>query len=683
MSKKNITVKLKLVGLTCAHCASKIERESALVKGVQELSLNFSTSMLSLKVEDEAALEAVKALIKKIAPHVAIEMDAGKAYSLLNGKVLLKQNWQLLLGGILFIFALFLQSAWLYGAAYLLSGFKVIKKAGSNLLRGDFFDENFLMVIATAGALFLGEYPEAIAVMLFYEIGELFQFLAVNKSRTSISNLLDLRAETAHLIGHHGLQTVSVETVEIGDSILVKPGERVPLDGVILEGEADLDLSALTGEAVPKFAAVGEAVLSGAIVTNGSLKIKVTATSETSTVTRILELVENASAKKSKSERFMTRFSRYYTPFVVIGALITAFGIPLFLGDFSTWIYRALVFLVVSCPCALVVSIPLSWFAGIGAASRDGVLVKGANYLEMLSKVETLVFDKTGTLTVGHFTVTEVNAFSFSKEEFLRLAAHAEANSNHPIAKSIVRAYGKPVHVLDCQIQELAGQGVKALIEGRTVLLGNGTLVGYQSEVPGTVVYMSVDGVYAGYLVVSDQIKPHSAAAINRLKEDGIKKIVMLTGDREEVAQQIAHELGIKDVRAGLLPHEKVEAVEELLAQLPPGAYLAFVGDGINDAPVLARSHVGIAMGGLGSDAAIEAADVVLMKDDPLAIIAAMNRSRQTMRVLRQNIAIALGIKLLVMLLSIVGFAGLWLAVFADVGVTLITIINSIRILRK
>jgi len=679
MSKKQLVVKLRLYGLTCAHCAAKIEREAALVAGVQELTLNFSTSLLSFKALDEDAVKAVIALIKKIAPHVEVKVDEGQKQATFSGWALLKKNWHLLGGALLFSAALCFQSPLLYVLAYLLSGFQVLKKAGTNLLRGQLFDENFLMAIATMGALFLGEYPEAVAVMLFYEIGELFQFIAVNKSRTSISSLLDLRVDAAHLMGHHGVQTVPVESIKVGATILVKPGERVPLDGVILEGESDLDLSALTGESLPKYACIGDRILSGAIVLNGALKVEVTASSGESTVARILSLVENASEKKSRSERFMTRFSRYYTPVVVGIALLVAVVPPLFLGGFGTWLYRALVFLVVSCPCALVVSIPLAWFAGIGAASRDGILVKGANYLEMLQKMEVLVFDKTGTLTKGEMTVMEICPVFSTPEQLLKWAACAECQSNHPIAKSIVKAYGGPVALES--VQEMAGKEVQAVVDGRVILVGTADLVDCR-EVLGAV-HVAVDGRYAGYLVLADEVKPTSAAAINRLRADGVKRIVMLTGDQEAQAEWVAAQLGIKEVRAGLLPHEKVQVVEELLTQLPEGAYLAFVGDGINDAPVLARSDIGIAMGGLGSDAAIEASDVVLMKDDPLALVAARNHSRQTVSVLHQNIAFAIGIKVVVMVLSLCGYTDLWMAVFADVGVTVLTILNSIRILRK
>ena len=679
MAKKQVSAKLRLVGLTCAHCAAKIEREAEAVKGVQDLSLNFSTSLLSFKAEDEDTVKAVIALIKKIAPHVEVKIDEGQPHSPFSGLSLLKKNWHLIGGGLLFVTALLYPQPELYVLAYLLSGYQVLKKAASNMLRGQLFDENFLMVIATIGALALGEYPEAIAVMLFYEIGELFQFIAVNKSRTSISSLLDLRVDSAHVVGHHGIQTVPIDSVKVGAHILVKPGERVPLDGVILEGEADLDLSALTGESQPKFAGTGSEILSGAIVVNGALKVQVRATSKDSTVARILQLVENASEKKSKSERFMTRFSRYYTPVVVGVAFLVAVVPPLFLGGFGEWLYRALVFLVVSCPCALVVSIPLAWFAGIGAASRDGVLVKGANYLEMLQKTEVLVFDKTGTLTKGEFAVKDIRPVSSTADELLKWAACAESQSNHPIAKSIVKCYGQPV-ALEA-VSELAGKGVRALVDGRVVLVGTAEFVG--CPVVSDAVHVSLDGEYAGYLILSDEIKPTSATAINRLKADGVKRMVMLTGDQPPQAKAVAEKLGIKEFRAGLLPHEKVAVVEALLGELPPGSYLAFIGDGINDAPVLARSDIGIAMGGLGSDAAIEAADVVLMKDDLLALVAARIRSRQTVKILYQNIAFAIGIKVLVMVLSLFGFADLWLAVFADVGVTVLTILNSIRILRK
>ncbi|MCL1949489.1 MAG: cadmium-translocating P-type ATPase [Turicibacter sp.] len=677
MPKKNINVKWRLQGLTCAHCAAKIENELGKVEGVRDPVLNFTTSQLSFIANEEATIEEVRRRIKKIAAHVEIlKLEDAKKPNLV------KENWQMISGTFLFFLGLMLGYPGLLLMAYLLAGFKTLKKAGSNFFRGQVFDENFLMAIATLGAICLGDYQEAVAVMLFYGIGELLQYLAVTRSRGLISGLLDLKVESVHLIGQHGIVDIAIDNIKIGNLIQVLPSERIPLDGVVVEGSADLNMSALTGESMPKYIRAGEMALSGSIAVNGLLKIRVTSTSKTSTIAKIMELVEHSASKKSTSERFITRFSRYYTPAVVGVALGVAIIPTLLFGDIS-WVYRALVFLVISCPCALMVSIPLAWFAGIGAASKEGILVKGANYLEMLNDITVIAFDKTGTLTEGQFSVVKVQPSGLSADEFLKYAAHAEANSTHPIAKSIIKTYAKAIkHEKITGVQEIPGMGVRAMVDGREVILGNTAPLDIFPEGGDTLAYLYLDGQYKGYLVLRDQVKQSSRDAILALQASGIH-VVMLTGDTHECAQKVAAQLGIVDVRASLLPHEKVAAVAALLKGLPEGSRLAFVGDGLNDAPVLALADVGIAMGGLGSDAAIEAADVVLMTDDPNAILKARKFSKKTLAVLYQNIALALGIKLLVMILSLFGLAGLWLAVFADVGVTLLTVLNSIRILKK
>lgn len=607
----------------------------------------------------------------------------------------IRENMWLIVGVILFIVVSTIDfninlSIILYALSYLLIGGKVLLTAIKNILRGELFDENFLMLVATVGAFAIGEYPEAIAVMLFYEIGELFQGYAVNRSRKSISSLLDIRADHANLVMGDSSKLVSPEEVHIGDYIMVKPGERVPLDGEVVEGECYLDTSALTGESVPRLVGSGEQILAGCINTNALVKVRVTSEYGDSTVARLLELVENASSKKAETEKFITKFARIYTPIVVFLALAIAMIPSLIVGaDFLTWLYRALVFLVVSCPCALVVSIPLGFFAGLGGASKEGVLVKGGNYLEALNHVETVVFDKTGTLTKGIFKVTQIHALDMPQEDFLELAAYAESHSNHPIAQSIIKAYGQEVLTERLsQYEEVAGQGVKVNIKYQQVLVGNSKLMQSAgltvSEVDaiGTIIHMAVDGQYKGYMVISDEIKDSSRAAIANLKVRGVKKIVMLTGDQASVANKVAKELGIDEVYSQLLPHQKVEHVERLLNEKSKDKNLVFVGDGINDAPVLARADIGVAMGGIGSDAAIEAADVVLMKDDPMALVNAIVKARQTSTILYQNISFALGIKVLVMILGAMGYASMWAAVFADVGVTILAVMNSTRALK-
>ena len=577
-----------------------------------------------------------------------------------------------------------------YLVCYAVIGWDIVWKAITNILHGQVFDENFLMTIATVGALILGEHSEGVAVMLFYQVGEWFQSYAVSKSRRSITSLMDIRPDYANIEQGGKLVQVDPEDVKIGDTIIVKPGERVPLDGKIIKGSSTLDTSALTGESMPREVEAGMEVISGCINQTGILTIQTTKAFGESTVAKILDLVENASDKKGKMENFITRFARYYTPVVVFAALALAILPPLVTGQaFSIWIYRALTFLVISCPCALVISIPLSFFGGIGGASKIGVLVKGSNYLEALAYTETVVFDKTGTLTKGSFAVTEIHANGMEDEELLELAAYAEDYSNHPISLSIQKAYGKKIdnsRITD--VQEIAGHGVQAVIDGMTVLAGNAKLMEREhipytaSNAIGTVVYVAFDGRYAGCIVIADEIKADAPAAIKTLKAAGIRQTVMLTGDADAVGQDVARRLGLDRAYTELLPADKVDRVEELLAQKSDNGMLAFVGDGINDAPVLARADVGIAMGALGSDAAIEAADVVLMTDEPSKIAAIMQIARKTIRISNENIVFALGVKFLVLILGAVGRANMWAAVFADVGVSVIAILNAIRAMR-
>ena len=577
-----------------------------------------------------------------------------------------------------------------YLVCYAVIGWDIVWKAITNILHGQVFDENFLMTIATVGALILGEHSEGVAVMLFYQVGEWFQSYAVSKSRRSITSLMDIRPDYANIEKDGKLIQVDPEDVKIGDTIIVKPGERVPLDGKIIKGSSTLDTSALTGESMPREVEAGMEVISGCINQTGILTIQTTKEFGESTVAKILDLVENASDKKGRMENFITRFARYYTPVVVFAALALAVLPPLVTGQaFSIWIYRALTFLVISCPCALVISIPLSFFGGIGGASKIGVLVKGSNYLEALAYTETVVFDKTGTLTKGSFAVTEIQANGMTDEELLELAAYAEDYSNHPISLSIQKAYGKKIdnsRITD--VQEIAGHGVQAVIDGMTVLAGNAKLMEREhipytaSNAIGTVVYVAFDGRYAGCIVIADEIKADAPAAIKTLKAAGIRQTVMLTGDADAVGQDVAHRLGLDRAYTELLPADKVDRVEELLAQKSDKGMLAFVGDGINDAPVLARADVGIAMGALGSDAAIEAADVVLMTDEPSKIAAVMQIARKTIRISNENIVFALGVKFLVLILGALGRANMWAAVFADVGVSVIAILNAIRAMR-
>ena len=587
------------------------------------------------------------------------------------------------LEGTVWLFAIYL-------IPYGLIGYDIIYKAARNISHGQIFDENFLMMIATFGAFGVGEYSEAVAVMLFYQVGELFQGYAVGKSRQSITEMMDICPEYANLEMDGELKEVDPDDVEIGNIIVIKPGERIPLDGVIIEGESLIDTAALTGESVPRKAAAGDEIISGCVNGSGTLKVRVTKEFDDSTVAKILELVENASSKKAKVENFITRFAKYYTPVVTIGAVLLAVIPPLILGGgWGDWIQRACIFLVISCPCALVISVPLGFFGGIGAASKLGVLVKGSNYLEAVAEMDTIVFDKTGTLTKGEFKVSGIFPVDRTKEELLELAAHGESYSNHPIANSIREAYGKSIDRTKVgEAKEIAGHGIVIPVEGKTVSIGNEKLMKEKqiSFVPrkemGTVVYVAVEDRFAGSILISDRIKEGAKEAISQMKEVGVKKCVMLTGDRLEAAESVAEELGLDEVCGELLPGDKVAEVERLLAEQKEGKRLGFAGDGINDAPVLTRADVGIAMGSLGSDAAIEAADVVLMDDDIRKISSVVRISRKTLRIVKQNILFALGIKALVLLLGAFGVANMWEAVFADVGVSVIAILNSMRALK-
>ena len=583
----------------------------------------------------------------------------------------------------------------LFMIPYLVIGYDILKKAGKGIMNRQVFDENFLMAVATMGAILLGDYKEGVSVMLFYQIGELFQSYAVGKSRRNISDLMDIRPDYANIEKDGKLEQVDPDEVEIGSIIVVQPGEKVPIDGIVVEGSSTLNTSALTGESVPQDAKCGDEIVSGCINMSGVLKIQTTKEFGESTVSKILDLVENASSQKSKSENFISKFAKYYTPAVCYGAVALAVLPPLvrmlFMGlspEWGDWIYRALTFLVISCPCALVISIPLSFFAGIGGASKAGVLVKGSNYLETLSQTKYVVFDKTGTMTQGVFEVSGVHHNEMEEAKLLEYAALAECSSSHPISKSLQKAYGKEIdrsRVTD--IEEISGNGVTAKVDGVSVAAGNEKLMeklGIQfvacSHV-GTVVHMAVDGKYAGHILISDTVKPHAKQAIKELKKCGVKKTIMLTGDRKNVADYVAKDLGIQEVYSELLPGDKVSKVEALLANKTEKEKLAFVGDGINDAPVLSRSDVGIAMGAMGSDAAIEAADIVLMDDDPLKIATAIHIARKCIRIVYENIYFAIGIKLICLLLGALGIANMWMAIFADVGVMVIAVLNAIRAL--
>ena len=691
-------LQLTLEGLNCANCARKIEEKVGKMEGVKESNLNFTTTTLNVKLErkvkEEHAINEIKKIVEALEPHVKVEKKVSGKTNVQRAKFEVKPT--LIIGTILYLIAVIgdfkgALALILFVASYLLIGGEVVLTAIKNIAKGQVFDENFLMTVATIGAFTINQYPEAVAVMLFYEIGETIQGYAVNKSRSSISSLMDIRADYANIIIDGKEKKVSPETVKVEDVILVKPGEKVPLDGVVIEGESFIDTSALTGESVPRKIVPNDEILSGGINTSGLLKVKVTKKFGESTVSRILEMVENAANKKANTEKFITKFAKVYTPIVVALAILIAVVPSIFIKDalFSTWLYRALVFLVVSCPCALVVSVPLGFFAGIGGASKKGVLVKGSNYLELLKDLETVVFDKTGTLTEGVFTVTEINTNDIQKEKLIEVAAMAESFSNHPIAISIIKEYGKEIdkEVIE-EYEEIAGHGIKAVINNEEILIGNAKLMNQfnisYNEVDsiGTVVYCAINGEFKGSIVISDKIKENAVEALINLKKAGVKKTVMLTGDNKKTAYKVGEKINIDEVHSELLPLDKVKEVEEIMKRSNKNGKLAFVGDGVNDAPVLARADIGIAMGGIGSDAAIEAADIVLMKDDINALVDAINVSKKTNKILWQNIIFALGVKVIVMVLGTFGIANMWTAVFADVGVTIIAIINSTRCFR-
>lgn len=701
---------INLDGLCCANCAGKIERETNSLAAVRGAAVDFANQRIIIepvKASDKKdIIKEVVSIVGRIEPDVRVTVndkdkinshrhDHSNEHGHKHEDNSSKSEYiKLGIGAAAFLAASILKlPVWIELAVYLFSyilvGGEVIVRAARNIARGQVFDENFLMGIATIGAFAIGEFPEGVAVMLFYQIGELFQDMAVNRSRKSISALMDIRPDFANLQVNGEVLKVSPEEVNIGDIILVKPGEKIPLDGKIVEGISMIDTSALTGESVPRDVTIGDDVLSGSINKNGVLTIQVSKSFGESTVAKILDLVQNASSKKAPTESFITKFARYYTPVVVISSAALAILPPLFIegATFSDWIYRALVFLVVSCPCALVVSIPLGFFGGIGGASKNGILVKGGNYLEALNNVETVVFDKTGTLTKGVFKVTEVVCTStFNKDSLLEYAAYAESYSNHPIANSIVRAYGKEINKGDIQnYNEISGYGIKANIKGKEILAGNQKLMEKEaisvnaSHKNGSIVHVAIDGAYGGYILIADEVKEDSAKAIKELKAVGVQNTVMLTGDSKIVAEAIGTELGLDKIYSELLPDQKVEKIEELYAKKSSRGKIVFVGDGINDAPVLARADIGMAMGGVGSDAAIEAADIVIMTDEPSKIVTAIKIAKKTKKIVIQNIVFALGVKGIILILGAFGAATMWEAVFGDVGVALIAVLNAMR----
>jgi Cd2+/Zn2+-exporting ATPase len=693
---------LYLFGLCCGDCAQKIEERVNRLEGVKSASLDFVSQRLTIEAVDKKTLPA----IIRQASQIALDIEPAIHISYTDEKPnesrsTSTKKWAYRLGltagtllfaaGVLLDFSPATEFV-IFLLSYLLIGGEVIFRALKNISKGRIFDENFLMSVATIGAFAIGNYPEGVAVMLFYQVGEAFQRLAVNRSRKSISALMDIKPDFANLKVGNEIRKVTPEEVGIGDYIIVKPGEKIPLDGLIIEGTSALDTSALTGESLPRDVWPGNEVLSGSINKNGVLTIEVAKEFGESTISKILDLVQNASSKKAPTENFITKFARYYTPFVTFAALALATIPPLVLPEaqFSDWIYRALAFLVVSCPCALVISIPLSFFGGIGGASKNGILVKGSNYLEALNNVDTIVFDKTGTLTKGIFKVTKVIADNgWSEDELLAYAAHAESFSNHPIALSIQKAYNKPIDQNRLSEQEeVAGHGIRVKIDEKLVLAGNGKLMEAEHiklklvKELGSIVHVAVEGIYAGCIIISDEIKPDSKKALQDLKALGINQTAMLTGDTKAVGEAIAHEIGLDTVYSDLLPHQKVEQLELLEKSRKSKGKLVFVGDGINDAPVLARADIGIAMGALGSDAAIEAADIVLMTDEPSKIVSAIKVARKTRAIVWQNIIFAIGVKLVFLTLAAFGIATMWEAVFGDVGVTIIAILNAMRAMK-
>lgn len=671
--------KFYLQGLSCAHCASKIESAVKNIGFTDDVFLDFINKTLTVEADRDPESD-IRMIIKKIEPDVKLKKEKNK----LN-----EENESLgipfFIGIVLFAASFFIKnsfSLYFYIISYLLIGYKIIWKALINLKNLRPLDENFLMFAATVGAFVIGEYPEAVAVMLFYNIGEYFQDKAVNKSRQKISSLMDIKSETVTLITNGIETTVKPEDVKKGDIIKVKAGEKVPLDGIVTEGNASLDVKALTGEAVPYEASVNSEVISGSINLNGMIYVKVTATYENSTVYKILDLIENSSTKKTKTENFITEFAKIYTPAVVVCAFLITVIPPLFSGfsTFYEWLYKGLVFLVVSCPCALVISVPLGYFGGIGASSSKGILVKGSNYLDTLTMVDTIVFDKTGTLTKGEFYIHKIVSEELSEEELLELAAYGEFNSNHPIAKAVTKEYKKDIDSTKISdFCEIAGQGVKLVYAGKELKIGNSALIGINKENSGTVLYISYDGKYAGYIELKDKIKEESSETIKKLKQLKIKT-VMLTGDRKTVAEEVGNKLGLSEIYSELLPHEKVEKLEEIINNAH--GKVAYVGDGINDAPSLKLSDVGISMGGVGSDAAVEASDIVLVNDNPNLVYEGIKIAKKTRKIIKQNIVFSLLIKFFVLLLTVFSLTNLWIAVFADVGVALIAVVNSLRTLK-
>ena len=698
---------LILEGLDCANCAAKIETQSKNLEGVSNATVNFISKKMTVEVADnkefDKILKEVTAIVKKLEPDIKVVLEGNtlKAKTKENESNEDKNNQKkqitkLVIGGAIFAAGIiFNLQNWLeltiFIVSYLIVGGSVVLRAIKGIARGQVFSEHFLMSVATIGAFFVGEYPEGVAVMLFYLVGELFQDMAVNHSRKSISALMDIRPDYANLKVGEELKKVSPEEVSIGDIIVVKPGEKVPLDGKVIEGISMVDTSALTGESVPREMEPGKDALSGFINKNGVLTVEVTKGYGESTVSKILDLVQNAGSRKAPTENFITKFAGHYTPVVVFVALALAIIPPLVIqgATFSEWIYRALIFLVISCPCALVISIPLGFFGGIGGASKRGILVKGSNYLEALNSVEIIIFDKTGTLTKGVFKVTETNPQnSYTGEELIEYAAYAESYSNHPIALSIVSAYNAEIDKERIEnYEEIAGYGIKVNVNGREVLAGNARLMASENikynevDTLGTIVHVAINKNYAGNIVISDEVKEDSANAIRVLKSLGIRKTVMLTGDLKAVGDKIGKQLGLDEVYSELLPAGKVDKLEMLDSRKSPKGKLVFVGDGINDAPVLARADIGIAMGGLGSDAAIEAADIVIMTDEPSKIATAIKIAKRTRKIVYQNIVLALGVKAIFLVLGAFGVASMWEAVFADMGVSIIAIFNAIRVI--
>jgi Cd2+/Zn2+-exporting ATPase len=689
--------KYQLKNLDCANCAQRIEDGVSQLSDVNFASVNFATATLHLDTEN---LNAVQDLVRKIEP----EVEVLPAEDVVDLKPEESNSERLILAvsGLLFMlglgFTYFFGEGYspmisniLLGLAYLLVGGQVLARAVKNLSNGNWFDETFLMSVSTLGAIIIGEYPEAVGVMLFYRVGEYIQQLSVNRSRRTIQALLDVHPDQANLVANGGVEVKTPREVGVGALIQVNPGEKVPLDGVVIEGSSVLDTAMLTGESVPVGVAVGDQVLAGTVNQTGMLRIEVTRPYEQTSISRMLELVQNAASRKARTEKFITRFAKVYSPIMVVLAVLVMSVPPLFIPgqSFETWLYRALVLLVVSCPCALVISIPLGYFGGIGGASRRGILVKGANFLDVLSEVRTVVFDKTGTLTKGVFEVSEITpAEGYSRDELLFYAAQGEAHSNHPVAESIRRAVGTDLKLSPLEeYTEIPGRGLRAQANGKKILIGNHELIHKEGidhqhcDIPGTVLHVAVDLEYLGYIVVSDEIKPEAVEMVSHLHQQGIERVVMLSGDQEDVARRVAEELGLDEYRAELLPEDKVRAVEEFLNGEHPGT-LAFVGDGINDAPALARADVGIAMGAFGSDAAIETADVVLMADSLNKVNEALSLGKRTKSIVWQNIVLALAIKGVFIVLGVLGVASMWEAVFGDVGVTILAVFNATRVLK-